>query len=182
MNNGEFQKRAEQVEQLVGRVSELSDENARSLALELLRALMDMHGAGIARVVELLAESGESGRSSLAKLGSDPLVCGLLVLYGVHPVPVEERVLCALDKVRPKIKHSATVEFLGINDDVVRINLTRSGHGSADGLIKIIELAVREAAPEIVEVVAEGVVPSAFVPISMIQAAKEENQYEKSAA
>src|SRR6266513_1911909 len=99
MNSTEFQSQTEQVNRLVQRVSELQDENARTTALELLQSLMDLHGAVVSRIVELLSESGEAGWSSLTKLGSDPLVCGLLVLYGVHPVPMEQRVANAIERV-----------------------------------------------------------------------------------
>ena len=92
MNNNEFQARTEQIDRLVQRVTAFKDDDARTTSLELLQSMMDLHGAAMERVVELLAESGEAGRSSLAKLGNDPLICGLLVLYGIHPVALEERV------------------------------------------------------------------------------------------
>ena len=104
MDNGEFQAHTERVEQLVQRVTDLADDDARTTALELLQSLMDLHGAVVSRIVEVLSEAGEGGRAALAKLGSDPLICGLLVLYGVHPVPLEQRVAAALEKVRPLLK------------------------------------------------------------------------------
>jgi len=72
----------------VERVNSISDEGARTTSLELLQSLMDLHGAAMFRVVELLTGS-EGGRASLTKLGDDPLICGLLVLYGIHPLPLE---------------------------------------------------------------------------------------------
>src|SRR6185437_12929316 len=92
MNNSEFQAQTEHINRQVQRVSEIQNEDARAAALDLLQSVMDLHGAVISRVVEVLSGSGDAGRNSLAKLGSDPLICGLLVLYGVHPLPLEERV------------------------------------------------------------------------------------------
>jgi hypothetical protein len=183
MNMSEFQARAEQVERLVERINEVSDESSRKTARELLQSVMDLHAEGLARMVEMLSES-EAGRSSLVKLGSDPLICGLLVLYGVHPVPLEERVATAIDRVGPKLrKQRARVELVSIIDSVVRLKIERTGHGSqSDVLTRMIEQVVREAAPEVVEIVFEGVIPSGFIPIEMIQAAREEKEYEKSAA
>ena len=85
---------------LVQRVSALADEDARTTALELLQSMMDLHGAVVSRIVEVL-DASEAGRTSLAKLGNDPLVCGLLVLYGVHPVALEERVARAVESAPP---------------------------------------------------------------------------------
>jgi NifU-like domain len=182
-NHGEFQARAEQVEHLVERIREVSDESLRNTALKLLQSVMDLHGEGIARIVEMLSES-EAGRSSLFKLGSDPLICGLLVLYGVHPVSLEGRVAAAIDRIAPKVrKQRARVELVSIVDSVVRLKIERTGNGSqSDVLTRMIEQVVREAAPEVVDIVFEGVIPSGFIPINMIQAAREEKEYEKSAA
>src|SRR4051794_31928367 len=104
MDNAEFQQHAEKIEQLLERVHALPDEDVRNTALELMQSLMDLHGSGVTRIVEVLSEAGESGRSALAKLGSDPLICGLLVLYGVHPVSLEQRVTAAIESVAPQVR------------------------------------------------------------------------------
>ncbi len=189
MNNDEFQARTEQIDRLVQRVTAFTDDDARTTSLELLQSMMDLHGAAMARIVELLSESGEAGRSSLAKLGSDPLICGLLVLYGIHPVALEERVSRAIEKVRPQLqKHGGSVELLEVADEVVRVKIQSSGNGcgsSADTLKSTVEQAILEAAPEIVAISVEADEPAAsgFVPLNMIQpVSKEEMKYEKSAA
>ena len=189
MNSSEFQAHTEAVERLVERVSALPDEDARTTALALLQSLMDLHGAVVCRIVEVLANSGEAGRTALAKLGSDPLVCGLLVLYGVHPVALEDRLTRALERVSPQLhKQGGSVELVGIKDATVRVKIQSSGQGcgsSLDALKRIVQQAILEAAPEVVEVIAEGAMPSAtgFVPLKMIQpAAKEEKKYEESTA
>ncbi|MCU1269394.1 MAG: NifU-like domain protein [Acidobacteriaceae bacterium] len=188
MNSGEFQEQATKVEQMVERVTAIEDESARATALELMQALMDLHGAGFSRIVEVLTES-EAGRSALAKLGSDPLICGLLVLYGVHPLALEGRVKSAIEKVSPQLrKQSASVELIDISDTVVRVKIESSGHGcgsSTDSIKQVVEQTIREVAPEVVEIVAEGVTSSAsgFVPVNMIQPSpKEEKKYEESTA
>lgn len=188
MNSGEFQKHAEEIERLVQRVSSIADDDARTAALELLRSLMNFHGGVVSRIVELLSDSDGTGRTALKKLGSDPLICGALVLYGVHPVPLNERVTCALHKVAAQLrKHSASAEIIEIADTVVRVKVHSSGHGcgSSPATVKeLVEQAILEAAPEVVEVVTEGLLPSAsgFVPVNMIQSASQEEKYEKSTA
>jgi len=175
MTNGEFQAHAEQIERMVERVNELSDEDARTAALELMQSLMDLHGAALARIVEVLSDSGDAGRNSLASLGSDPLVCGLMVLYGVHPLSLGDRVARAIDKVRPQVhKQGGKVELLDVSDGLVRVSIHSSGngcHSSPDALRSAVEQAIREAAPEVIDIVAEGVASSAtgFIPVTMIQ-------------
>ena len=179
MNSGEFQAHAEQIERMVERVNQLQEEGARTAALELMQAVMDLHGAALARMVEVLCESGDAGRNSLAFLGSDPLLCGLMVLYGVHPLSLEERVARAMEKVGPQVqKQGGTVELLAVNDSLVRVSISSSGngcHSSPEALNSLVEQAMREAAPEVIAFVAEGVASSAtgFIPLTMIQPANE---------
>ena len=46
----------------------------------------------------------------------DELVAHLLLLHGLHPVPVRERVLGALDEVRPYLAtHGGGVELLDVS-------------------------------------------------------------------
>jgi Fe-S cluster biogenesis protein NfuA len=189
MNDRDFQERTEKIAQLVERANNLVDEEARTIAFELLQSLMDMHGAVVSRIVEVLAGSGEAGRSALASLGSDPLICGLLVLYGVHPVAIEDRVTRAIDRVRAEAsKTGGSVELVGLDNGVVRLKIHGSGAGGgspAESLRRKVEQAVLEAAPDVIEIIAEGGSPAAsgFVPLNMIQpASKKENKYEESAA
>jgi Fe-S cluster biogenesis protein NfuA len=189
MNNSEFQARAEELDRLVERVSALADSEARTAALELLQSSMDLHGAALSRMVEVLSQSGEAGRNLLAKLGSDPLICGLLVLYGIHPVSLEDRINRSLEKLGPQLrKQNAAVELVSINEGVVRIRITGASHGcgsSPDTLKSIAQQTILEAAPEVVEIIVEGLPSSTsgFVPLNTIQSAnKEEGKYEESTA
>ena len=175
MTNSEFQAYAEKIERTAQRVNDLQDEDARTAALDLMQSLMDLHGAALARIVEVLTDSGDAGRNSLAALGGDPLLCGLMVLYGVHPLSLEERVRRVIEKVRPQVhKQGGEVELLDVSDSQVRVSISSTGngcHSSPDALRASVEQAIREAAPEVIDVVAEGVASSAtgFVPVNMIQ-------------
>ncbi len=129
LGNSEFQAYTGRIERLVERAGALEDAAARTTALDLLQSVMDLHGAAVSRIVELL-DATEAGRASLASLGADPLICGLLVLYGVHPVPLEERIARALENLAPQLrKHSGSAELIGIAEGVVRVKLESSGHG-----------------------------------------------------
>ena len=186
MNNGEFQAYTKRVDELVRRVSDLPGSDARTAALELLEALMNLQGAAMARMVELLSDSTDASRKSLSKLAADPLVCGLLVLYGVHPVTIEERVRQAVEKLLPQLhKQGAEAELVGINDGVVRLKIRSHGHLThPEKLRAAVQQGILEAAPEVMEIILEGLPTTSFVPISMVQSTmkKEDNTYEESAA
>ena len=69
-----------------------------------------MYGAGLERIVEL-ADAGT--RDEMSK---DSLVAGLLMIHDLYPVPIEERVIQALDTVRPYMEsHGGNVELLGLH-------------------------------------------------------------------
>jgi Fe-S cluster biogenesis protein NfuA len=189
MNNGEFQAHTEKVEQLLQQVNGFCDENARATAVELMQTLMDLQGAVMSRLVEVLSESGESGRNALSKVADDPLICGMLVLYGIHPLSLEERVLRAIEKLRPQVQTLGTrLELVSAADSEVRIHVqcSHSDANSAATVRSKIEQAIREAAPEVAEIAIEGLLPSGFVPLNMIQPVsqnmKQEKRYEVPAA
>jgi Fe-S cluster biogenesis protein NfuA len=147
------------IEALLADVEALGDQQARETALELVQGLLDLYGEGLARVVERADEE------LLATLADDELVAHLLLLHGLHPVALEERVRGALDEVRPYlVSHEGDVELLGLEDGVVRLRLqgTCNGCPSSTATLKLaIEDAIRKAAPEVEEIEAEGAVEPA---------------------
>lgn len=180
-DNREFQRRAEKIEVLVGRVRELPDENARNTALELLQEVMDLHGSVMEQILELTLETGEPGHALMQSFGADPIISGLLVLYDLHPDDVETRIGRALEKVRPYLhSHGGDVEMISFHDGVLNLRLT--GHcdgcaGSTATLKTSVEQAIHEVAPEVATVVADSTVaeehpaPSAFIPLAKLQGA-----------
>src|SRR5579863_8947236 len=133
---------------------------AAGTAEELVRLLVGMYGDGLAAIVAALAQEGEPGRAVLDRLTEDPLVEGLLLLHGLHPLDVDARIQRALDQVRPYLgSHAGGVEYLGVADGVARLRLEGSCHGCPSSTVTVrlaIEDAVKEAAPEVTEVSVEG--------------------------
>ena len=88
------------------------------------------------------------------------MVSSLLLIHGLHPVPVEERVREALDEVRPYMEsHGGNVELLGVEDGVVRLRLVGSCDGcaaSSSTLELAVEKAIKETAPDVLGMVVEG--------------------------
>jgi Fe-S cluster biogenesis protein NfuA/nitrite reductase/ring-hydroxylating ferredoxin subunit len=127
---------------------------------ELVRQLVSLYGDGLAQIVGLLHAEGQPGEQLLARLAGDPLVESLLLVHDLHPLDTDARIQRALDRVRPYLgSHAGGVEYLGVRDGVARLRLEGSCHGcpSSTATVQLaIEGAVLEAAPEVSEVVVEG--------------------------
>jgi Fe-S cluster biogenesis protein NfuA len=150
----------DRIEALTGELRELEDPHARETAEELVRLLVDFYGEGLARVLEIVHESPGAGDLS-GRFAADPLVASLLLLHGLHPVSVEDRILAALEKVRPHLgSHDGDVRLLGISEDgVVRLRLEGNCHGCPSSTVTMklaVERAIEEAAPEVVRIEVEG--------------------------
>ena len=109
------------------------------------------------------------------------------MLYGLHPVALEDRVKQAIEKMRPQLtKQGGGVELIGVLENAVRVKIHSSGHGcgsAPDKLQATVEQAILEAAPDVLEIIADVPEKSAFIPITMIQpASTEEKKYEESTA
>jgi Fe-S cluster biogenesis protein NfuA len=171
----EFRKRTEHIGQLVERVTRLQDAEARSTAQELLQTVMDLHGAVLERVLELIAAHDKRGNELLGALARDPLVSGLLVLYDLHPEKLEARVARALENLHGFLRsHSGSVELLEIRDGVVRLRLGVRGCASTSAALKeAVEQAIYEAAPETAGIFFEEAAPvvaGGFIPLAKLTA------------
>jgi len=151
----------DKIEKLIRRFENLPDPEVRADVLALVQALMEFHGSGIERMMEIVAESEASSYAIFDNFAADDQVGSLLLLYGQHPLSLETRVTRALDRVRPYLdSHGGNVELLGITDEVVRLRMQgscKSCPSSAVTLKLAIEEAIYAAAPDVVAIEAEGV-------------------------
>jgi hypothetical protein len=164
----EFQQRLESIEAVIRQIESAGDPNVRTAARELVQLVMELHGAGLERILEILRSNGEPGDSILASVGRDDMVSSLLVLYGLHPLTLEERVHQAIEKANRQMRsRSGTVELLGMEEGAVRLNLKANGHGPE--LKKIVEAAIWQSAPDIASLVIDGAEEKqGFVPLEML--------------
>jgi Fe-S cluster biogenesis protein NfuA len=148
---------AERIEALLEDLDAVPDGPARETATALVQALIDLYGEGLARVVGHVAERDDGTLADA--LAGDELVAPLLMLHGLHPVPLAARVHGALDEVRPYLEaHGGGVELLGVEEGTVRLQLQGSCSGcpsSAVTLKHAVEEAIHKAAPDVAAIVAE---------------------------
>lgn len=161
-NTENIQNQMQRVEELVAAIETWTDPNLRSKAVELVQALMDFHGAGIDRMMEITAGKGAVGYEIFDDFAKDDLVGNMLLLYGLHPLDLETRVASALDKVRPSLNlHEGGVELISINDGIVHLSLQGNCDGCASSAATLkltIEEAIYAAAPDVVAIEVEGVI------------------------
>jgi Fe-S cluster biogenesis protein NfuA/nitrite reductase/ring-hydroxylating ferredoxin subunit len=150
---------------------------ARERAEELVRLVVDLYGAGLERVLDVVHEHGHLTDEVLDALAADDLVASLLLVHGLHPYPLETRVEKALDGVRPYLaSHGGDVELLAVTGDgVARLRLLGSCDGcpsSSATLTLAVEGAIEAAAPEIttIEVEPPAAEPAAgpVIPVSAL--------------
>ncbi len=143
----------QRIQDLQERLEATGDAAAREAADALVSAVVQMYGAGLERIVELLAGAGEAGREIASSLSDDALVATLLLIHDLHPVPLEDRVQAALESVRPYMEsHGGNVELLSLHDGVATIHLRGSCSdcsASAVTLELAIKQALEEAAPDL---------------------------------
>jgi len=155
------QLRAERIETLIQEVSAFSDPHARKTVEELLQAILDMYGEGLARILELTRYAKVPGFELIKMFSDDELISSLLLLHDLHPVDIKVRVEKALNEVRPYLQsHGGNVELLKVEGGVAYLRLDGSCHGCAASAITLkqtIEEAVYKAAPDLERLEVEGV-------------------------
>ena len=153
----EFQARLRRLEGLIREVERFPDPAARECARGIVQAVLDLHAAALDRLLGHVADAGDAGRAVLGACAADDLVGGLLLLHGLHPVGLEDRVRRALDRVRPRLRHyGGGVELLGVEDGVVRLRLRGGDDGPADAVRGLIEDVLTADAPDAAGVEFEG--------------------------
>jgi Fe-S cluster biogenesis protein NfuA/nitrite reductase/ring-hydroxylating ferredoxin subunit len=135
---------------------------ARERAEELVRLVADLYGAGLERILDLVHETGRLDDEVLAALAGDDLVSSLLLVHGLHPYDVDERIERALAGVRPYLgSHGGDVELIGVTDEgTVRLRLLGSCDGCPSSAVTLklaVEGAIEAAAPEITAIEVEEV-------------------------
>jgi len=156
----DFQNRVQKIGQLVHDLETIADPAARAAAKELVQLLMDMHGAGLERVMEIIFQSGDQGALVINELGEDLLVSSLLVLYGLHPDDLKTRVERKLKQIDSKLhKMGAQASLVSAQEGHVRVKARVNGHScgsTARSVQSTLEEAIYEAAPDLTSLTVEG--------------------------
>ncbi len=168
------QAAGEQVEALLAELRSHAGPQVAATAEELVSCLVELYGAGLARIVAILdADEAGSGPRLLDELVADPLVESLLLVHDLHPLDTSARIRRAVEEVLPQLgARAGEVEYHGLDDQgVVHLRLERTAGGcqSTAGTIQtVLEQAVATAAPEAAAVAIEVVEAPAEPPLLQI--------------
>jgi Fe-S cluster biogenesis protein NfuA len=159
----------ERFQELAARLESVGDPAARRVAEDMIGAMLELYGEGLERIFAAL-EDAPALRETLAQ---DGVVASLLLIHGLYPVPLAERVEQALVSVRPYMEsHGGGVELVRLDGNVAHLRLLGGCDGCAASS-STMELAIREAldeaAPDLDGIEVEGLVeprsPARLLPL-----------------
>ena len=166
-----LEKALHRIDTLASALDQVADAGAREAARELLELVLDLHGLALARTLAIIA-SAESGRELVDRLAQDEQVRAALLLHGLHPEPIEERIGKALEALR--LAGFGTlgcrVRLIEVDSGTARVRL-EGAHGPeglrALGLRQQIEAAIINEAPDIDDIVIEGLEDAEFEQVAL---------------
>ncbi len=179
MSDSAARQEQRRIGELIATLEALPDPEARACAKELVQGVLQLHAAGLDRLLTILIDSGEPGRTAVEMMARDESVSALLLLHDLHPHDVAGRVQQAVNKLHAQFgAQGIRIELLDASEASVRVRLAGRWKGktfSAASLTDEIEQAIFELAPDVAAVEIEGlsevnVHPIKFIPVSARQA------------
>jgi Fe-S cluster biogenesis protein NfuA/nitrite reductase/ring-hydroxylating ferredoxin subunit len=168
LSSGDAQHQGKRIQDLIERIESLPDFATRELLHECLQSILALHGDGLARILQLVKNAGAAGQEVTDALQRDKLVRSLLLIHGLHPVPLETRLREALEKIRPYMKsHGGDVELMRLEDGRARLRLEgtcKSCPSSSLTMELAVRHAVEEACPDLLSFEVDGVLASSPTP------------------
>jgi hypothetical protein len=131
---------------LLDGIERLEDARAREMVRGVVQALLDLHGAGLAPMVEALRK--RVGDEAVLELSRDPAVAPLLLLHGLHPVDARVRAREALGALGPALhRMNASAHLDEVEGAPLRVQVREHGPSSR-GATAMVEAALLEAVPD----------------------------------
>lgn len=160
----------DKIEELVRRAESLDDPEACAVVIDLLRAVLDFHAAGLKHVMEIAADCGAAGAAIIERIATDDLTSSMLLLHDLHPDDLETRINRAVCKLQEMFTSlGASLSLVTIEPGIVRVHFDSARAWSGNPVRDSIQNAILQAAPEVENVIIEGLkeAPAAnFVPVS----------------
>lgn len=166
-------KSTSSIESLIEQLGQVADPETLAGAQALVRAILDLHACGLARILELVGASSPDG-ALVEAFGNDDLVANILLLHGLHPLSIETRVRLAIGRVSVS---GWALELLDADEGRIRIGVTRTADAKraapADRVRSLLEQAIEQAAPDAAGLALIGQLEdeprAAFVPLDRLR-------------
>jgi hypothetical protein len=169
----------ENLPSLLRALDETADQAARKSGLELVRAVIALHGAALAELLAIVEESAtQPAETLLAKFAANPAISGVLLLHDLHPQDLAMRARQALEHLHPHLGvRGIRADLAGAEGGIVRIRVSATGQHTqrppAADLRREVTDAVLAVAPDLVDVVIDGLESASqaseiYVPLASI--------------
>ena len=151
----DFQQQMQRVEGLLEKIEQSADPALREVVREVVQCLLNLHGVGLATLLEHTARASAAGPALIDAFAADPLIASLLLLHDLHPLDEEARLrgpgqsstLFALPQgrggVAERFPRNRGLRLHGNSDSCAL---------SAETMKRTIEEAIFAAAPEVTAV------------------------------
>lgn len=164
-DDDDIDRSVRRLEELIGALDAHPDPAVVAPARELVALVLELHGIGLAKLMAIVA-SAPGSASILANLVDDEQVSAMLLLHGLHPEDIAHRVLKAVERLKPRLGvHGLRLEVVAVERGVVRLRLSAiNGAAPMASLVMTlpeeIENAIMEAAPDVEDILIEGLRPT----------------------
>lgn len=144
------------LEELTAAIEGIADKKGREAARELLALLLDLHGRAFERL-SAIVEASPVRAALMEKIVDDRDIAAMLLLHGLHPQSVEERLRAVIARMGAVWSEGGLhVELLSAGAGFAMVQLRRNGRAEpAERLRLDIESALTDAAPDLDDILIE---------------------------
>jgi Fe-S cluster biogenesis protein NfuA len=146
-SDADIDRYGNRIESLTAAIDQSATPELATVAGELAGEVNDLCGAALERAFELLHSTGQ--HDAIRAAIDDDLIASLLVAHDLHPHSLLDRVRHCLDELRETLpEHGGRIELIGVEDDVVRIEITGGSEIHRWRTRLTAERAIERAAPD----------------------------------
>jgi hypothetical protein len=144
------------LEKLMATLESIADATGREAARELLALVLDLHARSLARVTTIIAAS-DDGPAIFEKIVEDRELRAMLLLHGLHPQSVENRLRDVIARMQPQWSaRGLHVSLMSAGKAFAMVQLQRNGVAEPTDQLRLeIENALTDAAPDLDDILIE---------------------------
>ena len=163
MSEAEIQERdagalVEELNSLVEELEQYPDTELREKSIDLVQTTLELYGEALRRMLAAL-DSLPQKAEVMSRLYADEVVRAVLLIHGLMPVELYDRVASAIEHLRPYlISQGCDVELTSVEQGRARVRLIRHGQGAPPVAVlkQELEKSLTEAAPDLEGLDVEG--------------------------
>jgi len=172
-SDAEFEQRFAHVEVLLAELARAPDPGIERAAREIVATVLELHRRGLERLLDVMG-SAQVRQSSLL---AEPRVSAMLLLHGLHPSPLIDRVSRTLNQLTQRYSSKVTrieSDVTEAGEVLVRVLPEASACQSTRAAIqKDIEESLLSAAPDVAALLVEFISPPpALIPLRIRSSAE----------